>query len=273
MIKKIEARNPRNFLLTLLMEDNNSGYTVRDVPGITPVRATIASSSFANLDGTQYHTARRDARNLVIKLGLEPVFGLYSVEQLRKNLYNFFMPKMPVALRLIMEDELEVDIMGRVETCEPDVFSEDPAVVVSIMCFDPDFFDRTPVILSGSTTAGTTETLIEYPGNSETGVLFTLNVDRTIGEFTIYLKLPSEELQVMEFEAPLVNGDVLKISTVRGNKFATLTRLGTTTPIVYGVSPQSSWFELDSGDNYIRVHATGAAIPYTLEWITKYGAL
>lgn len=273
MLSVIEVRNPQGSLLSLLMEDTNNGYSVQDFGGIGPVKATIVSSGFAQLDGVQVHSTKREARNLTLRLGLEPVYGLYSVGQLRQNLYDFFMTEMPVALRCIMEDGLELDVYGVVESCEPAIFDKTPVVDVSIYCASSDFFNRVPVILSGSSTAGATETLINYLGTVETGVKFTLNVDRTLAEFAIYLKLPSTELQILEFEAPLVSGDMLKINTIKREKSVTLTRLGVTSPILYGVSPQSSWVELFKGSNYIRVYATGAAIPYTLEYTTKYGAL
>jgi hypothetical protein len=276
MLSRIEVRNPQGSLLSLLMEDTNAGYSIQDFGGIGPVKATIVSSSFAQLDGVQFHSTRREARNLTLRLGLEPVYGGYSVGQLRQNLYDFFMTEMPVNLRCVMDaDEagLEVDIYGVVESCEPAIFDKTPVVDVSIMCANPDFFNRVPVTLSGSSTAGTTETLISYLGTVETGIKFALNVDRSLAEFAIYLKLPSTELQILEFNTPLVSGDVLNINTIKKEKSVTLTRLGVTSPILYGVTPQSSWVELRKGSNYIRVYATGAAVPYTLEYTTKYGAL
>jgi hypothetical protein len=71
----------------------------------------------------------------------------------------------------------------------------------------------------------------------------------------------------------LVAGDVLSINTVTGSKGATLTRAGVESSVLYGISPQSSWLELMPGVNTIRVYATGAAIPLSIEYINRYGGL
>lgn len=273
MISTIEVRNPNGALLSLMFEDTNTGYIIEDVGGITPVKATIVTSSFGQSDGVQFHATHREARNIMLKLGLEPVPGLYSVGRLRQNLYDWFMTEMPVHLRFVMDDNLEIDIYGRVESCEPDVFERDPKVNISILCPQPDFFDRTTVVVSGSSTSISSVTNVNYVGSIEAGVLFTLNVNRTLSEFSIYAELPNGDLQVLDFEKALVNGDIVRISTIQGNKFVTLTHLGVTSSILPAVSPQSSFIEFRKGTNKLRVYATGAAIPYTLEYVTKYGAL
>jgi hypothetical protein len=273
MLVKVEVRGAQGNLLVLPLEDIFEGLLVEEIEGLDPVKATIVSSSFATVDGSQYQSSRRESRNIKIKLGLEPDPAVDTVRSLRKSVYDFFMPKAPVDLRFFMEDGLTVNISGRVETCDATMFTEEPSVDISIINFDPDFQNLTPTSLSGNTTSTETETLIAYPGTVETGVLFTLNVNRSISEFTIYHRSPSGTIRSMDFSAPLVTGDVLKISSVTGDKGATLTRTSVTSPIMYGVSPQSSWLELSAGDNHIRVYAEGAAIPYTIDYVTRYGGL
>lgn len=273
MLTKVEVRNSRGQLLTLPMEDVQTGYLIQDIGGLGPVKATLVSSSFAQLDGEQYHSSRREARNLTIRLGLEPDYRTGSVQAQRMQLYNYFMTKSEVDLKFFMLGQPAVDITGRVETCEPAIFSQEPAVDVSIMCFDPDFYDPDPVIVSGTSTSGATETLVTYNGSIETGLLFTLNVNRTMSEFTIYHRLPNDVLRTMDFSVPLINADVVEVSTVRGVKGVTLTRSGTNSSLLYALSPQSNWIELANGENYIRVYATGAGVPYTIEYLNKYGGL
>jgi hypothetical protein len=183
------------------------------------------------------------------------------------------MPKSPLELRFFMEDGLTVNISGRVESCDTPMFTEEPSVDISIINFDPDFLNLTPTTLTGDSTSTETETLVTYPGTVETGILFTLNVDRTVSEFTIYHRSPTGELRSMDFSYPLVAGDVVRISSVTGNKGATLTRSSVVSPIMYGIAPQSNWTELLPGDNHIRVYAEGAAIPYTIDYTDRYGGL
>jgi hypothetical protein len=172
-----------------------------------------------------------------------------------------------------MDDGLTVNISGYVETCEPNIFTQEPAVDVSIMCFQPDFVDVTTQTISEDTVSDTTELDVEYDGTVETGIVFTLNLNRTESDFTIYHRAPDGALRQLDFSESLLSGDVLVINTNPGTKSATLTRTGTSTSILNGVSPQSNWISLSKGTNTIRVYATGAAIPYTITYMNKYGGL
>lgn len=273
MLSKVEVRGAQGNLLVLPLEDIVEGLMVEEIEGLDPVKATIVSSSFATQDGAQYQSSKRESRNIKIHLGLEPDPEFDTVRTLRKRVYDFFMPKAPVNLRFFMEDGLTVDIAGRVESCDTPMFVQEPTVDISIINFDPDFLNLTPSLLNGNTTSTTTETLVDYDGTVETGIVFTLNVNRSVNDFSLYHRTPSNELRTLDFSAPLVAGDVLTISTVSGNKGATLTRAGVNSSILRGVSPQSNWTELAAGDNYLRVYATGAAIPYSIQYVMRYGGL
>lgn len=101
MITMIEARNVQGSLLGLGVDDISDGYILEDVDGLHPVKATIVSSSFANLDKQEYQSARRESRDITITIGLEPDYVTNTVSELRKRLYAYFMPKSPVKLRLV----------------------------------------------------------------------------------------------------------------------------------------------------------------------------
>lgn len=269
----VQIRNDQGALLSLPLGDVSSGIVVQNIDGLDPVQATLVSSSFAQLDGEQYHSARRAKRNIKLRFGLEPMYGGGSVRDIRKRLYNFFMPKSSVELTFQMDDGLSVNISGRVETCETPMFVREPTIDVSLLCFNPDFYDPVPVQLTGSTTDLTTETLVTYDGSVESGIKFVLNVNRTLSEFTLYHRPPDGSLRSLDFAAPLSAGDVLTISTVPGAKGATLLRANTTSSILYGISPYSNWIALQPGENHLRAYAVGAGIPYTIEYTDKYGGL
>ena len=273
MLNKVEVRTSRGTLLTLELEDTSEGLLVEEIEGLDPVKATLVSSSFAQLDGAQYHSSRRETRNIKFKFGLEPDYVTYSIRDLRKRLYDFFMPKSTISLRFYMSDGLTVDITGVVESFETPLFGKESDVDVSIVCFDPDLIDLTPVVISGSTTSGSTETTVTYEGTVETGIEFVLSINRTLTQFTIYHTAPDGSLRQLDFAADLLAGDILTINTVAGNKAATLNRSGSNSAILYGISPQSNWIELERGDNTLRVYATGAAIPYTVQYLNRYGGL
>lgn len=283
MLTRVEVLNRRGSILNLTFDDPSNGLIVADIDGLDPVDAVLVSSTFAGKDGSQYQSSQRGNRNLLIKLDLEPDYISTSVQDLRNSLYNYFMPKSEVRLRFFNDSGLEVDIWGRVENFNSKLFTDTPTASISLLCFDPDFIDPTPVDISGTSTAssesedGTTEIL--YPGTVETGVEFTLNVDRTIGEFTIYHTTPgSPAAKTFDFAAPLVAGDILRISSITGAKGITLTRSGTESSLLRGKSPQSPWLELEPGENSIRVYVAGEyddedGVPFTISFATRYGGL
>lgn len=275
MLTKVEVRTDQGALLTLPLQDVSQGLIVESIEGLDPVKATIVSSSFAQLDGEQYQSARREKRNLIINLALEPDYAVGSMQGLRNLLYQFFMTKQRVRLRFFSVDQPTVDIEGRVESFDAPKFMKDPTARISVLCFDPDFFTPDLVTLPGGTVSTTIETTHIYPGTVETGIVFKLLVDRNISEFTLYHRPADDSLRALEFQTPtpMIAGDLLEISTQSGNKYARLTRAGVGTSILYGISPQSNWINFFPGPNKLRVYAEGAAVPYSIEYTTKFGGL
>lgn len=274
MLYKYEARNASGAVLSFTLDDVTQGFVVQDVDGLDPVKATLNASTFAGLDGQQFQSAQRELRNIVLTLGLDPDPSSDDTPRsLRNLLYSFFMPKSEVSLRFYMEEGLTVDIVGRVESMEAPLFTQAPAAVISIICFETDFYDATPVVVTGNTVSTSTNSTIAYEGTVETGLVLKLNVNRSLSEFTIYQTAPDGSLRSLDVQSDLVSGDVVTISTVTGNKSATLTRGGITTSILYAVSPQSVWMHLQPGTNQYRVYAVGAAIPYEIDYTTRYGGL
>jgi hypothetical protein len=278
MLTKLDVSTSQGNLLSFQLDDDTSGYLVQNIDGLDPVKATLVSSSFAGVDGEQYQSARRETRNIKLTVGLDPDPLTDTVRGLRKQLYGYLMPKSEVTLTFYDDEAPTVNIVGRVESLETALFTQEPAVDVSIICYDPDFVDPVGVHLPASghvlqTTSGTSDAVISYDGSVDTGTVITLNVNRTLSDFTIYHQPPNDDLRQLDFSAPLVAGDVLTISSVTGDKGVTLTRAGTQSSLLYGMSPQSSWIELMPGDNLLHIYATGAGVPYTIDYVTKYGGL
>lgn len=272
MLTMVEVFSSSGESLALPLQDTSDGYLVQEINGLDPVKATIVSTKLAQMDSTQYQSSRRETRNILMNLGI--VLNEDSpVQTLRRNLYKFLMPKSNVTLRFYFDDVAFVDISGRVESHDAPLFSQDPEVNISLLCFDPDFYALNSVVVNGSTTSTTTELVVAYPGSTETGFILTLSVDRSLDGFFIYNTVPGNLQQAFEFDTSLVAGDVVKINTIPGSRSAILTRAAVDSSLLYAVSAASSWPLLFPGDNGIRVFATGAAIPYTIEYKAKYGGL
>lgn len=273
MLTKVEVTNRRGNILTLAVEEDDNPYQINDIDGLDPVQATLTSSSYAGSDGEVFQSAKRGARNIKIKLDLDPDFVAHTYTTLRQGLYPFFMPKSETKLRFYTDTGLYVDIQGVVEECSSPLFEQDPNVDISIMCYQPDFTDPRMVQIEGNTVEDTTPIVLEYPGTVETGTVVTFNINRALTEFTIYNVDEGGNLLQLDFDGILQEDDILVVSSLRGSKGITLTRLGVSTSYLYGKSAQSKWIELSEGDNNFRIYAPGDPIPYVLEYVVRYGGL
>jgi hypothetical protein len=183
------------------------------------------------------------------------------------------MPMSPVNLKFYTDKGLTVSIDGRVESNEPDIFAKEPSVDVAITCFQPDFLALAPTSVGGNTVSDATTTPINYLGNADTGIVLTLNINRVLGEFTVYNTAPDGSLQTVDVQTSFAAGDVVTINTNSGSRGITLVRAGVTSQPLYAIQQPAGWTTLKKGANLIRVFATGAAIPYSIAYTTRYGAL
>lgn len=274
MITKVDITSAQGGFLSLPMENVVTGFPVQQIDGLDPVTATLVSSTFAQQNGAQYQGGRREPRDIKFTLGIEPnwVTG-EDVRSLRNQLYAVLMTKSSVSMEFTMTDGLVVDINGVVESFESTIFAKDPSVDIVVRCFDPDFIEPVVVSLDEFTVTDTTMTDFVYEGSVETGVLIELSVDRTITGFTVYHTSSDGVPHSMLVSADLVAGDLVSISTVSGNKYATLKRTSVDSSILYAIAPQADWFELLPGLNSIRVELAGTPIPYSVSYIRRYGGL
>lgn len=273
MLSQVDVTNSRGNVLSLVMEENESPYQVAQIDGLDPVKATLVSTSFAGTDGENFQSAKRPARNIKIKLDLDPDFNPKTYTDLRRDLYPFFMPKSQITLRFYLTSGLYLDIVGIVEEMSSPLFEEDPTVDISVMCFQPDFIDGRMVTVPGLTVDTTTNIEIDYPGSVEAGTVITLNVNRSLATFTIYNIDEGGNISRLDFSDALIAGDVLVISSIKGNKGITLTRASVSSSKLYGRSAQSSWIEFVEGLNQFRIFAVGDPVPYVLEYVARYGGL
>jgi hypothetical protein len=273
MITRIEVRNTQGGLLPLTIASENSGIIIEDITGLDPVKATVISSSFAMMDGSQYQTSQRGNRNIVMTLDIQPDYIVDTVRSVRTYLYGYFMPKTQISITFYFDDDSPVSISGIVESFDFPLFTQTPKGVVSIICFDPDFLAVTPQVFNGATVTDTSETSLYYGGNTATGFSFAISPAVALPAFTIYNRAADNTITSLDFEAPLNPGDVLTISTVFGSKFISLNEGGFVSSLLYGMNAPSDWVELAPGLNYIRVAAGTAAIPYTITYTERYGGL
>lgn len=141
MIKNIYITNNKEETLTVNISNyKNSGFTIRKIDGLGPVKANINTTPIVTNDGDLFNSARAEKRNIVLTLGFEimPEIGLNTIEDVRQKTYNFFPLKSLVKIQ-IETDNRELYTYGYVESNEPDIFSEDETCMVSLICPDSYF--------------------------------------------------------------------------------------------------------------------------------------
>lgn len=279
MLVKVEFRNRRGASLVIPFEDLENGFGVASIEGLDPVEATLVSAGFAGVDGEQYYSAKRAKRNIKMKIDIIPDFENTTPKTLRNKLYEFLMPKKEVTVRFHDSLGSYVDIVGRVESLDAPLFTSDPVADVSILCFDPDFFDPISFKEEGVTVAGsapieTSMTTIGYLGSVEAGFIFRLKPQKPISSFSIEQQTPGGDTYKLDFADSLVANDELIISTISGSKGVSLTRGGSVSSLLRALSPQSKWLELEGpGDNWIRVVSSVTGVPWSIEFVNRYGGL
>lgn len=253
---------------------------IRDIQGLEPVTAEIATSPFATSDGVLITGSSVGKRNIVLTLGFSPNWeGSQTIATLRQLLYAYLLPKAWTKLRFFSDELPTVDIEGYVESLKPNIFSQDPEVQCSIICPRPDFIDADAVIISGNVDDGTTENVIDYIGTVPAG--FELRVQRTIANpaYTGPITVTNVDngLAPQIFSIDPVTVDVLKsfkLSTIKGHKRAGNVDVadGDFTNLLANVET-GIWPELRFGENVITVVATENDQLWTLAYFNRFGGL
>ena len=275
MLTRVDVTNSRSNTLRLLMMDSSNGYVVKEIDGLDPVNASLTTSTLAQVDGAQPQNARRDTRNITMKLGLEPDYLSTTVASLRSALYDYLLPKANVTLGFYIDGVLFATTSGQVESFANSMFSADPEVDISVICYDPDLVSPSATTADLDTVSTTDTETIAYPGTSDAGIIFTLNVDRSIDGFTLYNTTPDNTIQTFNVEGTgaFVSGDVVTVCTIPGSKSVTLTRDSITSSVLYYLDDNAFWITLQKGNNAFRAFASGAAIPYTLSYTPLFGGI
>lgn len=144
---------------------------IRNIDGLDPVKASVSTSPFGAVDGTAFTGASVLSRNIVLTLHPNPDWDNWTYESLRRLLYSYFMPKRQTRLVFISDDLVPVEISGYVESCEINMFSKDPELLVSIICPDPYFTAVDPIVITGQTVRpGGESRIVEYNGTIEAGI-------------------------------------------------------------------------------------------------------
>lgn len=235
----------------------NADFYLDDVDGYGPVAATVNSSAFGGLDGEYPTGSQVGKRNLVL------TFALNNVDPALETLYPWFVPKNGILLRFESDNHVDVEIDGIVESAEPDRFSQEPTLQVSIVCLKPFFRSPNPLsIVGGIAEADPDPVELVYNGTQINGItLQMLTSDNNLAS-TVFIEhhhdaMGAGQWRPFELDDITIASDrQLSYSSLQGRKFAQAEDVGgggVVNSLLYAMNAQSFWLTLWPGSNLIRV--------------------
>ena len=234
-----------------------SGYFSKNIQGLGPVKANVAVSNYVLLDGGVYNSANQGVRNIVIQLGFSPNYAINeSVSSMRNVLYDIAAPTEQVRLVIYDDDVAKMQINGVVESNEPEIFSKTPDNQISIVCVEPFFRDM--LDSTYDTTTGVNFT-IEYLGNKPRGFV----VEYTISTNVSYLQIRNRDTgATARVTYPMSAGQILRITTTRGYKSATLNAANgdRIANVIGNLAITDGWPELTRGVNRLVANQNVAPV-------------
>jgi hypothetical protein len=281
VLTKVEILGLRLFAPTLpLLEGGSAGsdpLQILNVEGLGPVKAAITTSPYGVFDGESYLGGNVGKRNIVMTIGLNPNWHDQSMSSLRMLLYNYFMPKLPVRLRFSSSYLPDCQIDGVIESMDPNMFSKDPQVQISIICPMPDFVAVEPTVETGLTNSGILFKTMTYPGSVPAGII--LKIEQAVGspgEDAIQLILKGEH-QPLTFVAQgkIDPTTYFEIDSIPGEKYvhSVSTMLGTITNYLNSVAVDAIWPLLYPGKNDISVVTPLVGQNWELTYFAHFGGL
>lgn len=140
MIKNIIIVNHLGESLALKLDNtSHSGFIIKSVDGLGPVKGTINISNLTTIDGGIYNSARKNSRNIVFTFIYDMSAG-ETIEEIRHRSYKYFPLKQCITV-IIETDTRVLKTSGYVESDEQIIFEEQTGTQISIICPNSDFID------------------------------------------------------------------------------------------------------------------------------------
>lgn len=257
--------------------DGSSSIQIRDITGLEPTKNTIALAQFVEIDGEAYLNTNVEKRNIVLTLGLNPDWATQTMASLRQQLYTQFLGKQKVTLRFYSTHLPTVTISGYVESFEPNIFSQDPEVQISVICPQP-YFAAAPVVVNGL--MDNNQVTINNPGNAPAGFVFKLSkkfgtpILNGFGITVTNVRGPKTDFM---YAQPVIDDTYNQyvFSTVNGSKylFSRSGDIGSTKSYIQTKNSSSVWLKLVPGVNKVSVTNHTDKHPWTLTYAPQFGGL
>lgn len=263
-----------------LREPALSGFLIKSVMGLGPVKANINTTEVATNDGSKFNSARLTQRNIVFQMVFVDTLKGESIEDIRQKSYKYFPTKKNVDI-IIETDNRYVKTTGYVESNEPNIFSSQEGAQISIICPDPyfytagdngdivtEFYSIAPMFEFPFSNESLTDPMIvfseiqsraagviTYYGDTEIGIVIRIHALGEATNIAIYntdtrevMRIDTDKIKKITGKGLTVSDDII-INTAKGNKSITLLREGVSYNILNCLGKNPDWFTLTKGDN------------------------
>ena len=278
MIKSVTITNHLDESIKLdLFNPEESGFIIKSIEGLGPVKANINFKELATNDGSIDNSARLSSRNIVMSLQF---MESPTIEETRLKSYKYFPIKRNIKF-LIETDNRICETIGRVETNVPTIFSNAEGCQISILCPNPYFYSAgengtnqtifygteplfefpfsneslTEDLIEFGSIENRTEGTIYYDGDAEIGITIQIHAVGEAEGLVIYNTKTREIMRINDDKlkslmgSGIQAGDEITITTSRGEKGIYMLRNGVTTNILNSLEKPIKWFQLSKGDN------------------------
>lgn len=278
MIKSVTITNHLDESIKLdLFNPEESGFIIKSIEGLGPVKANINFKELATNDGAIDNSARLSSRNIVMSLQF---MESQTIEETRLKSYKYFPIKRNIKF-LIETDSRICETIGRVETNVPTIFSNAEGCQISILCSNPYFYSAgengtnqtifygteplfefpfsneslTEDLIEFGSIENRTEGTIYYDGDAEIGITIQIHAVGEAEGLVIYNTKTREIMRINDDKlkslmgSGIQAGDEITITTSRGEKGIYMLRSGVTTNILNSLEKPIKWFQLSKGDN------------------------
>ena len=278
MIKSVTITNHLDESIKLdLFNPEESGFIIKSIEGLGPVKANINFKELATNDGAIDNSARLSSRNIVMSLQF---MESPTIEETRLKSYKYFPIKRNIKF-LIETDNRICETIGRVETNVPTIFSNAEGCQISILCPNPYFYSAgengtnqtifygteplfefpfsneslTEDLIEFGSIENRTEGTIYYDGDAEIGITIQIHAVGEAEGLVIYNTKTREIMRINDDKlkslmgSGIQAGDEITITTSRGEKGIYMLRSGVTTNILNSLEKPIKWFQLSKGDN------------------------
>lgn len=249
--------------------DLSSPYSLNDIDGLNPPKATINTSQLALVDGAQFNSSKLNMRTINVAFTINS-----DAAENRVNVYKVLKTKHSVKIGY-ESDTRDVCIDGRVESIDVGYMASPQVVSAAVLCPYPYWRAAQDVVSELAQVhatfhfafASTAEPQLVFgyidplasiaianDGDVETGIVVELYARGTVENPRIVDYITNDYIQL---NTTMREADLITIDTRMGHKTATLLRDGVTTSVFNTVASGSTWLQLAIGGSIYTYTASG----------------